>query len=354
MLSITLMNVEELNLLLKMSLTELNLYRFNFKDSFCFNYAEGLIYYLEGNVDQLQNKIHFIQKTSLELSEKKLLLQLLTLRLQVRNKQPEIDNILTLKKLLYDQVSSPALQGEIHFILGMAFEELGNDYLSSEHYNHSYQIFEQAKIAAKSMKALHNYIASQSRIPEFKNRNYISEYKHLYLLCLKQKDFLTAGTCLTNVGMEQMNLKLLNEAKHTFERALKLLENNITSHQYYLTLLKYTETIKQLNQIHNYQYLKNLIITNPFPDLNILTEIVLKYFDSQLLDSSNRLSYHEELLIKLLLEGPKDKAYLLDSLYGKNLNYFTRDNRFKNLLIRIKKKKIYSLNLKNGKYTIAS
>lgn len=349
------MNHEEFNSLLKMSLTELNLYRFNFKDTFCFNYAEGLIYYLEGNVDQLQNKIQFIPETNLYLFEKELLQQMLVLRLQIRIKKLDLENILNLKKTLDSKITSPALQGEIHFILGMAFEELGNDYLSSEHYNHAYQIFEKAVIPSKSIKALHNYIASQSRIPEFKNRNYISEYKHLYLLCLKQKDFLTAGTCLTNIGMEQMNLKLLSEAKLTFERALKLLENNITSHQYYLTLLKYLETLNQLNQIHNYIHLKNIITSNPFADLNQMTLKILTYFDdASLSESSKHLSYHEELLIKLLLEGPKDKTNLLDSLYGKNLDYFTRDNRFKNLLVRIKKKKIYSLSFSKGKYTIAS
>lgn len=348
------MNLDEFKSLLKMSLTELNLFRFNFKDTFCTHYAESLIYYLEGNLSLLENNLAKIEQLNIDPFEKDLLCQLVSIRFQIRSKTLSAEAVNKLRALIYDQTLDDSLIGEIHFILGLAFEDLGNNYLSSEHYNHSYQKFHALGINQKSIKALHNFIASQSRIPEYMNRNYISEYKQLYLLSLKQKDFLTAGTCLTNIGIEEMNLQLYNQAKHQFARALKILEKNITTHQYYLALFKYLEAVNNLNQIHNFKHLLPLVKSNPFSDLNEIAERTLCFFDSHKEDAKNSLSLHEEMLVKLLLDGPKEKGQLLDSLYGETLDFFTKENRFKNLLTRVKKKKIYTFRFQDGKYTIAS
>jgi hypothetical protein len=70
-------------------------------------------------------------------------------------------------------------------------------------------------------------------------------------------------------------------------------------------------------------------------------------------DSGQRvLGELEGKLVALLAEGPKDKAVLMKALYGEKICSQARENRFKNLMSRVRAKLPGLVVLKNSNYEI--
>ena len=65
------------------------------------------------------------------------------------------------------------------------------------------------------------------------------------------------------------------------------------------------------------------------------------------------LSPLEERLLEFIAASPKTKFEIMDHLYGDRLNTEVRENRLKNLLNRLRKKRPELIVFENEKYRIA-
>lgn len=66
----------------------------------------------------------------------------------------------------------------------------------------------------------------------------------------------------------------------------------------------------------------------------------------------NKFSSLEDQLIQTLSEGPKSSDELIDALYSPNLDYETRKERLKQVLVRIRKKDPNLIKRIQGKYLL--
>jgi tetratricopeptide (TPR) repeat protein len=323
-------------------------------------YGEILQAYLRSDISAL-----------LRLEEKvenhPLLKVLLKLRLGIREKRVSADLFLLAEDLI---PLHPEWKGEIYFVCGFASEIRGSFLQAKDYYHSSYMELSRIGAHQKSLKALHNYIsASTKAVPE---RAYFAEFSLIYRKAKALGNWEVSGTALTNVAREFQKIKAYSSALRYANRAMTLLSRAPGTHHQQLALLNRCHILCEMKRFReamiDFESLRNsahpevkagvLALEKVITQVNTVVDETalhptwlerLAHKDNSNLDA---LTDHEERVVCLISCRPRTKFELIEDLYGEKIDIEAAENRLKNLLNRLRKKRPGLFQLLEGRYHI--
>jgi hypothetical protein len=270
------------------------------------------------------------------------------------------------------------LEAEKLFVVARGWELLRNETLSltiSMNASIAYKKFECPK---KSLRSFYNSIVAESRLTPYKN--FIPEYQTIIKMSLDLNDKSFAGMAMSMLSREYQIVGLHAQAMDFINEALELLIFERGSYHYYNTLLQKAHL---LIEEKNYSQASLLLLEcklSSFSEITsarILLECTIdpnqhwsKVLEKdlmptwkerlpELLIGSKQMPSQQEgptslefRLLKLLWSGPIEKWDLIELLYPGDKDSYACENRFKNLVARLRKKFPEVLSFKDGQYYI--
>ncbi len=314
--------------------------------------------------DELDSLAELAQSDEVTLAFKRLAL----LRLEIRRKNVKAK---TIAELLICASNNQALNGEIYFVVGFAFESLAEHLHSRNYYRKSFEAFESAKVHKKAVKALHNVIAAESRI--YPQKKFIIDYLYVASRAKKIKEFGIAGLACLNISREYQIIGAHDAALKFCNRALRLMENDSGGLQHCLAIVHRAHLLSEMKRYLEAKIDYQLASISPYPEvqsaLKALDLITNKNsndkFDKDKLlptwlerveqkgNSQAILGPVESKLISYLSEKPQDKFKLIELLYDSVSDHLSLENRLKVLINRVRKKRPGLIVFEDGKYRIA-
>ena len=179
----------------------------------------------------------------------------------------------------------------------------------------------------------------------------------LYLDAVKGGDHLIAGLCRHNMAREYQLLGGLRTALEFENEALELLQAEVGSLNYLQALANRCHILIDLGRLQEAYLDFEKVRLSPFPEMVEASKVIEKILGEnqasvaedfltptwrERLGQQNReklaLGTLEEKLLHLLARRPHHKFEIIEQLYGTDLPLEHTENRFKNLLLRLKKK----------------
>lgn len=323
-------------------------------------YRRVLIAYLQGDIGGLRVVLDRVRLLSDENQDATILRILTEVRLAVRTQSVTKDQLETLNCEL--TATSAEWQAEGTFVLALGYESIRDHVASREAY-----ILASNKLSAvgahrKSVKALLNAVASESRI-EMSSKRVIADYMLIYNKAKACGELGVAGVALYNVSIEFQREGAVSVALRFCDRALALLRHDYGTLHYYSAIVHRCHLLLQLGRRHEAADAYDLARVAPFKEiqaaLSALPSAVEPRFKyegniASLLPTwkdrlvrkgrhdgleSEKLGELEARLIYLLSDGPKEKHELIATLYGDKIATEHSENRLKVLLSRVRKKR---------------
>lgn len=320
-------------------------------------YKKIKLAYLKGDVESLYKlKFDLVSMVDLDSPHYPFISFLSSIRLQLR--EEKVDSAALNITRLENHEHYKIWGGEINFVLGLAWERLGQDYKALNSHETSNKLYTELGAMKCANKALHNVISARSRInPE---RQYIPDFYFIKSKALELGDNITAGKSLLNIAKEYESMEAYLAALKYAEEGISLLDRERGSMDYYLAIAQRCNLLYNLNRKDEAKMDYEVAKAAPFSQVKAALDVMSDYFQTEtnseffpdLLNASwkerlclkysggktNRLTVLEEKVIVLLAKGPKDKFELIDHLYGNAASFSVLENRFKNLLNRVRKK----------------
>lgn len=323
-------------------------------------YARGVLAYLDGDVEGVLAAAEALRSSDIDPFCDLLILRGGIRRLRVE--PPELVRVLAIA----DQLPE-LLAGECHFVAAMAHEVSGDHAASQTHYETAYAKFTAAGAPKKAVKALHNSISARVRAhPEWNARK---DYFFLYRKAKKAGATAVAGAALYNLSLEQERIGMIDAALSSARRAVALLHHDFESLPHGLATAHLAHLLLQRGrQAEALAAMKSIEVTT-FPEVRaawkLLRGTLTPDDQSDLTPAWQRkatassaapraLSPLESQLVSRLEKGPCDKFDLLAELYGPQVAVLAAENRFNNLLNRLKKKHPGLVYFQHGKYHLSS
>lgn len=344
-------------------------------DSIEIMYANVLIAYYENNLDKLKKINAKIKSQNLSLQdvEKDWLNKILNLR----------EFLLDYKKINFEEVSieqstlnhsinnKSIFQAEYLFLQAKLYERKNLFKISSDFYKRASQAYESLS-PKKELKSLLNQIAMLSRLNI--NNHYILEYQSVAEKAQKISDGITYGLCLNNISREYQRMGAYRTALETINKAIEYLIKDFGSLHYYEALtnkIHYSLRLGLINQAKtdfeilkqaNFEKIQNDILAlemtfqdekynaNPLKtSMSWIDRLQNKEYQSQL----SVLTPSEEKLIEYISTRSLKKSELIDFFSNDESDYTSKDNRLKNLISRIRKKRPGLINYDGTFYSIS-
>lgn len=346
-------------------------------------YCEILIEYLRGDIDSLEarvSRLSLIRKCT--LNDISCIYELARIRFLIRKKSISEKNLDQLKAHL-NVNSLKVWSGEIHFVLGLAYEHIKDENKAIEHYQESSSELEKIAALKKSVKAGFNAIAAQSRLSNNRNRKFLIEYNQFLRKAKKVGCFSVVGMAYNNTSNEYQKLGALHSALKYSVLALGYLRKyDFGSLDYYTALAQHSHVLIELGRqnevrlcleeirICDFKEIKTIyqllvyfndgiqpMQQNQFNELPQFWQEKLNYKNNQnICDSSTEvmaLSEHENRVLEFLKDRGRDKYELISFMYGDLIGQESAENRLKNLLNRIRKKRPGLIYYRNTKYWLS-
>lgn len=342
-------------------------------------YSRLLVLYLQGDVDSLKRHRDWIARIApegeLSARDREILLSLANLRINVRERSIDPGAV---EEALSIAQQEPVWRGEIFFVLGNAYDILGNQELSRLYSREAWKELEAAGAQRKALRALQNAIAADHRLnPE---RNFLAEYHDIVARAKKLKQFGIAGIALNNLAREYHAMGGPLSALKFSNRAITYLKAEIGSLHYNLALANRAHILADLGREHEARVDLDEMRACKFPEIQAaitVLELILNGKEGRgeapdealvptwrlareraekkepMHESLEALTPLEAQVITLLGQGPKTKIDLITALYGERMDIEVTENRLKNLLSRIRKKRPGLILFTEGRYRIA-
>jgi tetratricopeptide (TPR) repeat protein len=332
-------------------------------DVFC--YMIILINYLQGDLPALQN-------ASASCPNKSVWETLSRMRVDIRSRTITIARLELYLAKLVERTSDPLILGEGYFILGYSCYSIHEHGRAIEFYRLAIPLLERGGALKKALKAQQNVLACETcQNPLFKA---IPAYHALYLRALEIDDHVSAALCFMNISREYQKLGAINSAITAINHTIDLLAKDFGVIHFYLALAHRAHLLIQLG-FHQAAFSDiEKCMTCDFPEAREAV-LVLEKIDridsrppnKEVLNPTWRaraenfyaelnkpVKFHEleEKVLFALRRGPLNKHDLITELYGEKISFESADNRFKNLLARIRKKSPHLLKFENGQYSI--
>ncbi len=160
-------------------------------------YIEILVQYLQGNSETLANLICTFP-SALSSDDLAFLESMGRLRLQIRSRSIDQDLVQQVVRLAESQPKER--KGEILFVVALAYETLGELPSMKKFHHLASKELDATGAKKKAIKAIHNFVAAESRIhPE---KKLISDYSYVYKMAKRVKAYGVAGAALMNISRE--------------------------------------------------------------------------------------------------------------------------------------------------------
>ncbi len=188
--------------------------------------------------------------------------KLAQLRLEIRQKKIDLK---TVKNISASLETDDAVAGEIAFVLGFAYEGIGNHSESKKYYRQAYEILDKVGVKKKSVRALHNVIAAESRI--YPDKKLIMDYIYVANRARKIREFGITGLAHLNVSREYQIIGALDVALKFCNSAIKYMKKEEGSIQYYLAVVHRAHLLIQLNRLSEAKMDYQLASICPYPEV---------------------------------------------------------------------------------------
>lgn len=338
------------NALIQLELSELEewIWKSSAENIF-YGYVEALIAYLSHDVDSLQKKCEQISSECLQ--------KLAKMRLAVRTRKISLSDCAQFSKYL-EEHGSEFFYAEGQFILAQAYEVLGDNRKMRDQFRKAAKFLEKNSCHKKAIKAYQNSLAAETRLHP--DKHFIRQH---FLILKKAKAagaFVVMGTTLGNIAREYQKLGAYLAALKFANKAVALYEDSQDSREYYNALLQRAELYVLLERITEAKVDLDFIKISPFPEIqealrafeNIYFHAGHSINSAPLVPawreraenitaekSRKALSPMEEKLLLALSKTGRDKFALIAALYPGDKDFIKLENRFNNLLNRLRKKR---------------
>lgn len=328
-------------------------------DSYYF-YAQALRDYLSGNLQALYNA-HKENRSNPEGVAVALRYELRARALQASTIEAGIQYFQSCSDLLW--------KGELAFLIARSFEICEDHKQGSKWYKISAKELEAAGAKKKSIKAFQNYLAEENRAHP--DRRLIPEFLYIFKKASKIGEKGVAGVALMNISREYERVGAYRPALKFVNRALSFLERDAGSLHYYLALVQRSHLFYSMGReeeafadyeaafVSDHSEVKAAlsVIENLFQGKGEVVKKDLtpgwKYRLQDQAREKNKLGDMESKFISYIAETPRDKFQIIEYLFGTTMEFEKMENRFKNLLGRVRKKHPNLLVFENGKYRIS-
>lgn len=332
-------------------------------------YAQYMAAFMSGDLEKMQALMaEMDRKLPADLQE------LVHLRLKLRTKQITLQDI----ELATARVYTDVLEAEKYFVISRAWEHHGREELSIKTAMQASALYKKFQCPKKSLRSFYNSVVAESRLTPYKN--FISEYQTVIKLSREVKDDAFAGMALNMLSREYQIVGLLDKALECAEEGLQLLENERGSIHHFTSLLQKAHLLIELKRVDQALPLLTESKMASFPEVRAirtllectldpaktwpeeLEKYLLPTWRERLPDllRMNQISQEaqeapsslEFKVLKLLWSGPVAKWDLIERIYPEETDSTLSENRFKNLVARLRKKFPNVLQFHDGQYFI--
>jgi tetratricopeptide (TPR) repeat protein len=332
------------------------------------SYAEILSSYLQGDVEKLRELC-----ANLRLEDEPIR-ALALLRLAIRRRDVKSKDL----HALATREFAGALEGEKWFCSGLAWELLENDTMANSSFIRAAAVYRAEGCPGKALRAHYNAVVAESRLTPHKN--FIAEYQAVIeeSKALGEKSF--AGIARAMLSREFQIVELYEKALQMADQAIEDLESERGTLHYFHALLQKAHVLIDLGRAgETVELLKECEMAS-FPSIQAartLLQVSLdpaanwdKTLEDDLMPTwKNRMppllaqrgevsgegpaTELERALLRLAYNGPIAKWDLIAKLYPQESDSLVSENRFKNLLGRLRKKHPGVLVCEEGRYFLA-
>lgn len=336
-------------------------------------YTNALISYLKGDLLELEKNLF----ESSELQEGEHVKELIKIRLAIRKNQ-EID-----KEFYQKQMPSELWNAEYLFVLAMWNEVCGNDSIAKDFYLKAQKGFFKNGALRKAAKSYHNALACLSRIEP--NIRLVTEYQEAAALAKEAGDNITEAAALNNLSREFQLMKAHRAALQYANDAILLLRRSAYgSYNFYASLCHRCQIHLELEQYGEAALDFEEACASKFPEITQSLSVLRTWFQnlglkvssaselesrsssypdsilpswrerlsSGVMTTKDLLTAQENQVLEILTHGPQDKFELIEKLWGTEESFFDLENRLKQLLYRLRKKRPDLINFQDGKYIL--
>lgn len=339
-------------------------------------YGSAILHFLRGEQEQLSELIENLEQLNAH-PEHEFLLTACQLRQQIRLRSFE-PVLLSRADRLMNQDSR--WQGELAMLLATAYTITDEYEKAMALFSRAVVAFEKQGVMRKALRARLNVLVCESNL--HLTRNLFARYHDLYRRSIRKgnRDLIVATTCLLNISREYQRSGAFLVALKYCNRALSLFELQIGELNYFLTLAHRAHLLCDLGRRaearidfeaaklgHFKEVEAALKVIEPLLE-GVVGQIELKPSEradllpdwrervdetSRPKEAHIRLSALEEKLIRYLAIMPRDRIDILEEIYGPNLEFETKLNRFKSLLGTLRKKWPQLVICEESKYRLA-
>lgn len=327
--------------------------------------------YLTGDIEDLTRLIQNL-KQEVDLNPKlEIILKIAQLRLSIRTNQ----NLYTqMKELIEVEPIDTEWKGEVYGVISSAASYLELHEIARDYSLKSAKEFKLLGAQKKSIRMLMNAISSESCYrPE---KHYLSDLIYIYKEAKLVGDSISIGNTLVNLSREYQKMGLYHAALKQAHRAIAVLsKRNAGGVDYFLAMAHRAHVHCQLGAFYDAQVDMEMakacqflevegalkILCEQFPQLNIKTPqtsdspsyATYSWQIRKKDPAAKKASKMESQLIELLIQRPFSRRELCAKLYGDKLPMDVTDNRFSNLLNRIKKRNPSLIICKDSTYFLS-
>lgn len=321
-------------------------------------YCTILISYFQCDLVGLEKALQVLSEIQSSNSAQEVLLAISQLRLAIRKREINYSQVEKVLSCASKNIS-PLFSGEAHFVIALAFDVLKDHENCLEVNIKAHHLLQEAGAYRKSILALQNSVAAKSRLHP--TANLLLEYYQVYRLARKNKIRSVAGVALMNIAREYQLMGALESALKIISKSLLSLRGDEGTMQYYLALLNRAHIFAELGRHSDAQLDFEAASLAEFPEiragLKVLRHILGQNFHSledkkdltaswaerlqKVIGSIQRevkLSVQEDQLVRILAQGKRTKAELIQELFCGRIPHEHAANRLKSLLARINRK----------------
>ena len=341
-------------------------------------YALVTARYLEGDLERLAAEIQTLENSVQQHTETwpQNLLALAALRQAIRTKKLSEKNLVELEQ----QPMLSSLEGEKYFLLGLAWENRKQDKNAMRMFEQSYQHFQKNHCPQKALRALYNRVAAESRVWPYKN--FVLDCQSIIEYSKQLNEPRLAAMSTIMLSREYQVLRHFNQALAMADEAVEALQEEKGLLHYHHAVLHKAHILLNMNRLAE---AKKLILETELsylPEIQSARQLLLHALGEenswedglfhQLMPTwKERVAelapvtedktangtvptYMEERLLKTIWRNPKNKWDLIATLYNDTENSEVLENRFKNLVARVRKKYPNALLCKGSTYFLNS
>lgn len=335
-------------------------------------YAEVLSSYMAGDMESLARTFSGIESLNTNPYYKSLKL-LTSLRLQIRKSEISREALMDAANAMLPGV----LNAEKSFILGLSFERLGEDAMAATQYQLAMAGFK-TSCEKKSLRCFYNLIAAETRIYPYKN--FVASLQGIIEVARKLQETSIEGTALSAISREYQVVGLSGEALEMGIRAVACLRKERGTFHYFHALLHLAHLYIERDDLALAKPLLQEAELASYKEIKAARELLLcavesgRIWDRALEKSlmptwknrvpqleskiqvasgaqpSKTATNLEDRLMKIAYNGPVEKWTLIEKIYVGETETLQMENRFKNLVARVRKKYPGFLHCKDGRY----